>query len=118
MQIAVIAGTVGLAVATLSPAVSRAGFNAPYVGSYLYSGKLDSCISGAKAALQKHGYRVDEVVSIDDGKGAIVYASHTSLALGATIECDPSRGKGSWGVAGPNDRDAFESFKQIGDESW
>ena len=118
MQIAVIAGALGLAAATLSPAVSRAGFNAPYVGSYLYSGKLESCVSGAKAALQKHGYAIDEVVSIDGGKGAVIYASHTSLALGATIECDPSRGKGSWGVAGPNDSDAFESFKQIGDESW
>jgi len=104
--------------ATLLPSATHAGFNAPYVGSYLYSGKIETCVSGAKTALQKHGYAIDEVVSFDDGKGAVIYASHGSLALGTTIECDPSRGKGSWSVAGPNDDDAFGSFKKIGAETW
>ena len=55
MQIVGMTGALALAAATLSPSISQAGFNAPYVGSYLYSGKLESCINGAKAALQKLG---------------------------------------------------------------
>jgi hypothetical protein len=111
-------GALLLSTASLTPTAVQAGFNAPYVGSYLYSGTLTECVTGAKASLSKHGYTVDEVVSFSDGKGSVVYARHNALALGASIECDPANGKGSWAVAGPNDKDAFESFKQLGNESW
>jgi hypothetical protein len=102
---------------TLQPR-ALAGFNAPYVASYSYSGKLSDCVSSGRKALEKHGYGIDEVKYIDNNKTALIYAEHRELALGATIECDPSRGKGAWAVAGPNDQDAFESFKKLGNEAW
>ncbi len=106
------------ALATLTSPGAVAGFNAPYVGSYTYSGKLADCVNGGKRALEKHGFSVDEVKYVNNNKAAFLYARHNDLALGATIECDPSRGIGSWGVAGPNDRDAFEYFQRLGREAW
>jgi hypothetical protein len=107
-----------LSTASITPLPTHAGFVAPYDTSYLYSGTLDGCLKGGKGALEKHGYVVDEVVSFREGKAAVIYASHSSLALGATIECDPSNGKGALAVAGPNDKDAFESFRKLSEEAW
>jgi hypothetical protein len=112
--LAIAAATAG----TLMPGRALADFNAPYVASYSYSGKLSDCVSGGRKALEKHGFEIDEVKYIDNNKSALIYAGHRDLALGATIECDPSRGKGAWGVAGPNDQDAFEFFKKLGAEAW
>lgn len=104
--------------ATLMPSGALGGFNAPYVGSYTYSGKLADCVSGGKRALEKHGFVVDEVKYVDNNRAAFLYSRHRDLALGATIECDPSRGIGSWGVAGPNDQDAFDYFRKLSQEDW
>lgn len=104
--------------AGIGSAPAYAGFNAPYVTPYLYSGTLEGCIKGGKSALEKHGYAIENVVEFDDGKGSVIYSSHKSLALGATIVCDPANGLGSVSVAGPNDKDAFESFSKLLKESW
>lgn len=97
---------------------AQIGFNPPYVASYGLSGSLDACLTGSKAALEKHGYLVVELLPLKSGDGIVIYGRHRELALGAAMECDPVRSRGSLAVAGPNDQEAFESFQQIRREQW
>jgi hypothetical protein len=97
---------------------AQVGFNPPYVASYGYTGSLDACVTGSKAALEKHGYLVHDLLPLNSGNGVVLYGRHRVLALGASIECDPANHRGAWAVSGSNDQEAFESFRLLGKEQW
>ncbi len=107
-----------MAMSALLPGPSFAGFNSPYLASYAYSGKLADCVQRGQQALERQGYKVDEVKYSDSKKSAWIYSRHSEFALGATIECKASEGRTAVSVAGMNDKEAFESFLKLTKEEW